>query len=971
LVGGAALGLALLGSGFETKAEIKFYPDVVLIEYYENISGTAVSALTGNPKFPNSPDQAYFGPIPEIPSNSNNNYGVRIRGVLIPTIASPESYYLIMCSDDNGELHLSSNTNAANKVLIAREPEWNNPRTWFIADRRPDTAKIDPAQPGPNISVPQLFNPGEQRYFELLMKEGGGGDNLAMTTYWDINPVPPGPANGSAPDFTGFQLGVYADDVPRVISGPRLKTGSAVAGQETTLTATYYVPPGTASYQWFRNDAPITGATTAEYTFTPAAGDAGANYSVQVTVDGKASTRSPNVALRFDAFSFGFAKVEFFNDIGGATDVASLINSTKYQAGTPDEIRFVTAAATPTDYADNYGARLSFMFIPDQDGDYRFFTRSDDASAIYLSTDGTLDVTTATKLAEETGCCNAFTEPESPRTSAPQSLVGGQTNVIFGLVKEGGGGDFLQIAVRQEGDTTSAPSLRPVSGGVIGVMANATGIGGISVAQNPAGTNIVEGQTAVFEARGVVTPAGTPVVYQWQKNGVNIPGASGSRLTLTNVSLADNNTRYRAIAGTIGGLQATTTEATLTVVPDTFPPVPRLAALRTASGEFQVSVTFDEQVDDEQASNQVNYSVSPGTISTFKYWPNDQGVVLSLSGVTAGQTINVTVDNVKDLKNNEITTPVTRSVGLSNLLSWTGIGEDTYNRTLATDAYSDGAVALGPKDFDLISGGDANWDSYDEATFVYEEVTGDFDRAVRVEFQDTTSQWARTGLMVREVLDTGVTHAEVTAGYRMSQTFTIRVNPTATCIRTDPGNNSYEVLHRPVQGGVYDGARYPTMFAIQGGFGGAPNYPTAWMRVRRQGQTIEAYKSDDGVTWTGPATITYADDLSTADIDETLAPTVFVGMYYAPEMANNNTATCFGHSALAKFRDYGPFSTGGGGRITITRSGNNVTLSWPGGRLQSATSLNGPTVTWSEVSGASPVTIPAGTGMRFFRTISP
>ena len=233
-----------------------------------------------------------------------------------------------------------------------------------------------------------------------------------MTINPELSPTP-APPDGTASRLhtLGFGLGVYADDVPRVISGPRLKTGSAVAGQETIFTAVYYAPPGTTSYQWFRNGTAIGGATSAEYTFTPVAGDAGAAYSVAVTVDGKTSARSQDVVLRFDAFSPGFAKLEYFRDIGGATDVASLINSAKYQANTPDDVQFVAAASAPVDVADNYGARLSFMFIPSTNGNYRFFTRSDDASQVYLSTDGTLDVTTATLLAQETACCGTFMEP--------------------------------------------------------------------------------------------------------------------------------------------------------------------------------------------------------------------------------------------------------------------------------------------------------------------------------------------------------------------------------------------------------------------------------------------------------------------------------------------------------------------------------------------------------------------------------
>ncbi len=56
-------------------------------------------------------------------------------------------------------------------------------------------------------------------------------------------------------------------------------------------------------------------------------------------------------------------------------------------------------------------------------------------------------------------------------------------------------------------------------------------------------------------------------------------------------------------------------------------------------------------------------------------------------------------------------------------------------------------------------------------------------------------------------------------------------------------------------------------------------------------------------------------------------------------------------------------------RLTISRVGNNVTVTWNQGQLQSAPSITGP---WTTETGAtSPMTFNNTTGMRFFRTISP
>jgi hypothetical protein len=92
---------------------------------------------------------------------------------------------------------------------------------------------------------------------------------------------------------------------------------------------------------------------------------------------------------------------------------------------------------------------------------------------------------------------------------------------------------------------------------------------------------------------------------------------------------------------------------------------------------------------------------------------------------------------------------------------------------------------------------------------------------------------------------------------------------------------------------------------------------------------------------------------------------VFVGMFYAPEMNNNDTANGVGHSVHAKFREYGPFGSGTSPTISIAPPGI-VTFT---DTLQSATVITGP---WSNVTGAtSPYTVPAGTAIRFYRSSRP
>lgn len=121
----------------------------------------------------------------------------------------------------------------------------------------------------------------------------------------------------------------------------------------------------------------------------------------------------------------------------------------------------------PTDVNDNYGATMEGYLTPTETGDYRFFVYSDDASQLFLSANATPpDPLYDIPIAEETGCCNYFTEPADgmTRTSEPIHLIAGNRYYIEMVYKEGGGGDYGQVAWRKEGDTTPAASLLPIPG---------------------------------------------------------------------------------------------------------------------------------------------------------------------------------------------------------------------------------------------------------------------------------------------------------------------------------------------------------------------------------------------------------------------------------------------------------------------------------------------------------------------------
>jgi hypothetical protein len=134
---------------------------------------------------------------------------------------------------------------------------------------------------------------------------------------------------------------------------------------------------------------------------------------------------------------------------------------------------YFTSVNTP-DQGDNYGAMVRGYFKPTESASYDFFIRSDDASGLWINRTGDLppDPEASAPDAYEAGCCGAFMEPGDPRTTAaPIALTAGTKYGFTALVKEGGGGDYVQVAWRKVGDTTAAADLQPIGAAFIGTYA--------------------------------------------------------------------------------------------------------------------------------------------------------------------------------------------------------------------------------------------------------------------------------------------------------------------------------------------------------------------------------------------------------------------------------------------------------------------------------------------------------------------
>src|SRR5256885_167298 len=94
----------------------------VLREVYLGIAGGAISDLTSSPNFPNNASFESIEPIFEAPHDIGDNYGQRMRALLLPPVDG--AYVFWISSDDNGALYVSTNDLPAQKIQIATVNSW-------------------------------------------------------------------------------------------------------------------------------------------------------------------------------------------------------------------------------------------------------------------------------------------------------------------------------------------------------------------------------------------------------------------------------------------------------------------------------------------------------------------------------------------------------------------------------------------------------------------------------------------------------------------------------------------------------------------------------------------------------------------------------------------------------------------------------------------------------------------------------
>ncbi len=232
----------------------------ILREVFEGIGGTSVSDLTSAPAYPSSPTSInivtdYF----ESPTDILENYGQRMHGYLLPPQTGNYTFWI--ASDDGSTLYLSTDETPAHMQPIAYVGSWTSSREW--------------TKEGNQQSAPINLQADKPYYICALMKEGGGGDNLAVR--WQM------------PDGTDQAPMVATNLLPwgTVFAAPTIATQPQNTSAVEGGYATFSLELGAASvanYQWRKNYANISGANGKTLSYGPVTmADQGATFDCVVS----------------------------------------------------------------------------------------------------------------------------------------------------------------------------------------------------------------------------------------------------------------------------------------------------------------------------------------------------------------------------------------------------------------------------------------------------------------------------------------------------------------------------------------------------------------------------------------------------------------------------------------------------------------------------------------------------------------
>lgn len=337
------------------------------------------------------------------------------------------------------------------------------------------------------------------------------------------------------------------------------------AGQPATFSVAAAAGSGAVTYQWQRNGADITGATSASYT-VPAttSDDSGASYRVTLT-NGAGSVTSSPALLTVSATPLPPQITAQPNNTTVAagnsatfTVTANSLSTMSYQwlrDGTAIPGATGASYATPATQAADNGATFSVVLT--------------NAGGSTLSTAATLQVNTPPDITAQPAAATAFVG----QTATFSVNAIGTATLAYQWKRNG----VVITGATQASYTTATLSLSD-QGAVFSVdVSNAFGAVTSAaatltvnppppvpvIATQPQSVTVLAGRTATFSV-SASSPAA--LTYQWRRNGVDIAGANASTYTTDTLAYTESGSRFSVVVSNSAGA-VTSRDAVLTVNP--------------------------------------------------------------------------------------------------------------------------------------------------------------------------------------------------------------------------------------------------------------------------------------------------------------------------------------------------------------------------------------------------------------------
>lgn len=320
----------------------------ITLRTYTGLFGGSIESLLNEPKFPDSPDLVDYASAMEN-AESTAIVGYQMAGYIHPTESGLYTFYI-------------SGVNTRTRLLFSGDADPGNKFEILLGG--PEGAQ--------NFNAPSeevALEAGQRYYIEALAKRvwGGGSFHVGWKhESWEEPRL-----------IDGEHLSSLAPSGPVSIATPPAPTSTTVGGTVTLTAAAAGTPP--YSYQWRKNNNPISGATGSSYRIAFAAVEDTGDYSVEVknafssivsgpakvTVQGGSGVAGPH-PLSAASFAGGTIGVQFDTllDAATAADAAHyrvFANGKPFpvtQAAVRADGRSVALTFTGTDLPDPFTVKI-------------------------------------------------------------------------------------------------------------------------------------------------------------------------------------------------------------------------------------------------------------------------------------------------------------------------------------------------------------------------------------------------------------------------------------------------------------------------------------------------------------------------------------------------------------------------------------------------------------------------------------